>query len=190
MKKILIPLYIAAALVIFTILVWYISVPTSLIKDKLIETISASAGPNIHTEITGLSKGLFFNLHFESLDIYDGDKHAIRITGLSLQMSPAYLYKRNLAVTISGKLGSGDIHGDLHLPDGGTINADNVGLDSIPYMKSLGIRGTGSLSAEAILKKNSLEGKFRIEGLHLEESPFSMIPLINSFNEAQGIATM
>jgi type II secretion system protein N len=190
MKKILILLYSAAALIIFIILAWYISVPTSLIEDRFLETVSRSAGPDIRTEITGLSKGPFFNLHLDGLDVYYDDKHAIKFTDLTLQLNPVYLLRKNLAVTLDGKLGSGDIHGDLRLPEGGTFSADSVELASIPYLRSLGVKASGQLSAEVILKKDSMEARFRIDRLQLNESPLSMIPLINSFEEVQGMVTM
>ncbi len=190
MNKILALLSTAAALIIFVLLLWYVSVPQELIEKQIKRSIARSLGNDITVEITGLSKGPLFTLHFDRIEIYKDTLHALTITDLSTQINPLYIYKKNIELSLNGKIGTGDIRGTFLLPDGGSFSAQKIELASIHYLKGLGIESSGYLSADAILNKSSSEIRFTVGDLNISKSPLSVIPLISSFKSSQGMLTV
>lgn len=187
MRKFLILLYSSAAFIVFTILIWYFSVPTDIIKEKIEKTISMSIGANANVKITGLEKGLFFSLHLDDLAIFKGVAHIINASDISVQMNPLYLYKRDIGIQLNGKIGSGHINGVFKGTGKGVIKADGIDLSSLQYLKDLGINSSGILSSETILSNNSSETKFTVTGLSMKGGALDILPLVNSFKKAQGL---
>ncbi|MBI4826902.1 MAG: type II secretion system protein GspN [Nitrospirae bacterium] len=187
MRRSLIFLYSSAAIIIFTILIWYFSVPDNLIKENIEQRISRSIGANTGVKITGLEKGLFFSIHLDDLAIYKGAAHIINASDISVQMNPLYLYKGDIGLDLNGKIGGGHINGIFKEADKGVIKADGIDLSSLQYLKGLGINCSGILSSETILANNSSETKFTVTGLSMKGGALDILPLINSFTKAQGL---
>lgn len=187
MRNIRIFLLVTASIPFIAVLLWYFSVPSSLINKRIEESISESAGSGVRAEITGLSKGPFFDIHIESMAVYEKENRAFDITDVSARINPVYLYKKNIVLKMEGSIGKGKINGELRLPEGGVIKTEGIALDSVAYLKSLGINAKGILSSETVLSGNSSETRFTVEELDLKETPFAIIPLINSFRQVKGL---
>jgi type II secretion system protein N len=190
MKKISYLLYAAGAFIIYVMLMWYFSVPPHLIEDELERTISESLGTDIRVEISGFNKGPFFTMHFNDLDIYRIEDHALNVSNISVRVNPMYFYNKHLTFTLDGSIGNGYIEGKFELPDGGTIKAGNVDLGSIDYLQGLGVSSAGSITASSILSNDSFETKFKVENFSIESSFLNFIPLISSFRTVQGLITV
>jgi len=121
MRRSLILLYSSAAFIVFTILIWYISVPTDLIKEKIEQTISRSIGANTGVKITGLKKGLFFSMHIDDLAIDQRGAHIINASDIAVQMNLLYLYKGNIGLDLNGNIGGGHINGNFKEAGKGVI---------------------------------------------------------------------
>lgn len=187
MRKFLILLYSLAALIVFTILIWYFSVPSDLIKENIEKTISRSIGANTGVKITGLNKGPFFTLHLDDLAIFKGNDHVINASDISVQINPLYLYKGAVGLDLNGKIGNGSIDGVFKEVGKGVIKAKDIDLSSIQYLKDMGINCSGYLSTETKLDKDSSETRFTVTGLGMKGGALDILPLVNSFNKAQGL---
>lgn len=187
MRKILIFLYSAAAFIIFTILLWYFSVPSDIVKKKIEKTISLSIGANTSVKITGLDKGPFFSLHLDDLAVYNGGTHIISASDISVQINPLYLYRGDIGIDLNGKIGTGNINGNFTKPGRGVIKTKDIDLATLQSLKDLGINGSGMLSTETIINETVSETRFTVIGLSMKGGTLDVLPLVSSFTEAQGL---
>ncbi len=183
-------LYLAIGIPLFIILLWLFAVPNNLIKEKIEDSISNSGRANISASIEGLRKGPFFTLYADSLDIKIDKKPALKITAFSSRFNPLYLIKKQLAFSIRGKLGTGNINGSFKLPEGGNMQITRAELNAIPYLKNISIKSDGHVSADFTLKDNAMWILFEIPDLHIQDSTVLMFPLIKSFHKIQGVVSL
>ncbi|MBI5407750.1 MAG: type II secretion system protein GspN [Nitrospirae bacterium] len=182
MKKIL---YIVLAVPVFIILVWFFAVPGELLREKMEEAISGAGEGNISASIKGFKKGLFFSIHADSLDLAIDKTPTLKITDVTGYIDLRQLIKLQLAFSIEGKLGGGNITGLLKYPSEGEIKLEKAELNAVPYLAEIGIKGGGHLSGEIRLKDNNARLTFQIPDLAAREASV-MIPFLESFHKAQG----
>jgi len=179
-------LYAVTGIPVFIVLIWFFAIPDNLIKEKIEDSISRPGKIKITASITGLRKGLLFNVYADSLDIKVDKTPALRITDISGRINPLFLLKKQFAVSIKGKIGTGDINGSFKLPGQGNMKIDRVEIDAIPYMTSIDMKSNGFISASLNLKDNTLYGEFEIPDFNIQDSAYIMIPFISSFHKIQG----
>lgn len=182
-------LYFIIGVPVFIILVWFFAVPDDLIQGKIEDAISDAGEGNVKAYIKGFKKGLLLTVHADSLDLTIDKTPALRITGLTGCFNPRYLTKKQLAFSIKGKIGTGDVKGLLTYSSDGEIKIEKAELNAIPYLTHLGIRTNGYISANILLKNKSSQITFRIPDMDIQESAV-MIPLINSFHRVQGVLSV
>jgi type II secretion system protein N len=185
MKTLRNTIFMLAGIPIFIILVWLFAVPEDLIRGRIEDAISNAGQGNINTSLKGFKKGLFLSVHADSLDI-DFDKlPAMTVTNLAGCFDPRYLIKKQLAFSIKGKMGTGNINGLLIYPADGEIKIEKTELNAISYLTHIGIKTNGHISADILLKNKSAKITFQVPDLDLQESTV-IIPFINSFHRING----
>ncbi len=179
-------LYLVISIPVFIILIWSLALPDSLIKTTIEDSISSRGKPNINASIKGLRKGVFFTVYADSLELKIGKTPALRITDISSRINPLHLLKKQFAFSIKGKIGTGDIEGFFKLPNSGSLKIDNAELNAIPYLASVGLEGSGLISANLNLKNNTIDVIFRIPDADIQGSAMGMPLPISSFHKIQG----
>ncbi|MBI5098236.1 MAG: type II secretion system protein GspN [Nitrospirae bacterium] len=182
-------LYFIIGFPVFIILVWLFAVPDNLIQYKIEAAISNTGQGNVRASLKGFTKGLFFTVHADSLDLDFDKTPALTITNLAGCFNPRYLIKKQLAFSFKGKMGTGDINGLLKYPADGEIKIEKTELNAIPYLTHIGIETNGYISANILLKNKSVQITFRIPDLDIQKSAV-IIPFINSFRRVQGVLSV
>ena len=171
---------------VFLVLVWFFALPDNFIKTSIEEAISSHAESSLDVSLSGFKKGLLFSVYADRLDLSIDRIPALSITEVSGKINPIYLIKKQFAFSIIGKIGSGDIEGSFKLPGNGNLSVHGAELNLIPYLVSSGLEGSGTISADMILKGDVIEVTFQIPDTKIK-SLISGIPLpINSFDMIQG----
>ena len=179
-------LYGITGLIVFLILVWLFAVPNELIKERMENAVSMSGNGSMTLSIDGISKGIFFSLYADSIDLSIDNKQAITINDISIKFTPRHLNAGRLAFNVKGSIGSGIIEGILMLPMRGDFTIDKVGLNSIPYLKRFGIEIGGHITSDIKVNNQKADAVFNVPDLQIRNSAETMIPLIDTFRRMQG----
>lgn len=171
---------------VFILLLWLIALPDSVIKTTIENSISNNGRLNINPSIKGLRKGLFFTVYADSLELKIDKKTALIITDISSRINPLYLFKRQFAFSVRGKIGKGDIEGHFKLSESGSLKIDKAEFSSIPYLASAGLHGKGLISARLNLKNNIMDAVFEIPDADIRSSTMAIPMPISSFRKIQG----
>ena len=121
MNKLLNILYVLAGILAFLVLVWFFAIPVSLIKSNIEDVVARSGNSNMKLSIEGLSKGPFFNINADKLDLEIDNKPALIVTEFAGRFAPGYLFDGKLAVKIKGNIADGDLNGVFQFPVNGEI---------------------------------------------------------------------
>jgi hypothetical protein len=178
-------LYVAIGMPVLLILIWIVAIPENVVQDRIESAVTNSGSSNLSLSFEEFKKGFFFNLYADSLNLEIDDKPAFRVTDFKSNFAPRYLTGRELAFTITGKIGTGSINGILKLPVDGKIVIEKAELNSIPYLTQFGLDINGYVSSEIKIGNESLKIIFNIPDLSIDDNA-SVIPLLNTFRKLQG----
>jgi len=168
--------------------IWYFAVPVSLIKDSIEGSVSAQNsrdGTRVSTE--GLRKGFFFTVYADSIDLQTGSAPPLSIKNITVRINPFYLLKKQAVFSANGTVGMGNINGSFRLPVSGELTVTNIGINAIPYLTSLGIKGEGFISGKAVLKNNAIDVLFEIPDAALQDAVINVPLPLSWFNKIQGV---
>jgi len=185
MNKLLNILYVLAGILAFLILVWFFAIPVSLIKSNMEDVVARSGNSNMKLSIEGLSKGLFFNINADKLDLEIDNKSALIVTEFTGRFAPGYLLDGKLAVRIKGNMADGNLNGVLQFPVNGEITIERAALDKIPYLSRFGLDVKGSAYSNITLDIEAVNIFFKVPDLNIDESA-TIIPLLSTFHTLQG----
>lgn len=185
MNKLLNILYVLTGILAFLVLVWFFAIPVSLIKSNIEDVVARSGNSNMKLSIEGLSKGLFFNLYADRLDLEIDAKPALNVTDFTGKFAPGYLLDGKLAIRINGNIAGGDLNGVFQFPVNGEIIIERAALDKIPYLSRFGIDVKGSAYSNITLDIEAVKIFFKVPDLNIDEST-TIIPLLNTFHTLQG----
>lgn len=186
MKKLLKIFYPVIAIPSFILLIWIFALPADSVRTYIENSISDAAGPDIKVAIKNFGKGSFFTVYADSIELDIKKKPALTITNIAGRVNPLYLLTKNVAFSVNGKIGSGDIKGFFKLPEHGDLVIEEAEIDSIPYLRSMGIDASGSVSARLNLKNNIIDITFKTSPVELKRSTVIIPSSLNSFFQAQG----
>ncbi len=186
MTRVRIFLYPIIGIPVLIILLWFIALPDSVIKDSIEDSISNQGRINLSPSLNGLRKGLFFTVYADSLELKINKKSALLITDISGRINPLYLFKKQFAFSVKGKMGTGDVEGSFKLPESGNLKINKAEFSAIPYLSSMGLQGQGLISADLILKNNIADATFEIPDSEINSSTLAIPLPIASFRKIQG----
>ena len=187
MTKLRYLLYAGIIIPVFFVSCWLIVLPDSFIKTNIENSISHYGNPNTEVFVTGLKKGIFFTVFADRIEFKQEDNVVLIITDISSRINPLYLFKKQVAFSIRGKIGTGDIKGFLNIPESGTLTIDGAEINAIPYIQSLGLKVSGLVSAHINLKNNNVDVYFKTSHVDIEDA-ITEIPLpFHSFQTIQGV---
>lgn len=179
-------LYGITGLTVFFILVWLFAVPNELMQEKMENAVSRSGDGSLTLSIDGISKGIFFSLYADTINLSIDNKPALSINDLSINFTPRHLNAGKLAFLVRGKIGTGTLEGILMFPMKGSFKIDKADLDSIPYLRRFGAEVGGHLTSDIKLNNEKVEAVFNIPDLNIQSTAVTVIPLINTFRRMQG----
>lgn len=179
-------LFLLAFLIVFIILGWFFAVPDGPIGKRIEDAISSPESSGLTASIEGFRKRLLFSFNADSLDLKKAGVPLFKITDISGRINPLQFVKKELAFSISGKLGEGDIKGSFALPQGGTIKITNADLNAIDYLSQIGIESSGYISSDIVLNESTINLTFDVPDVTIRNSGSITIPFINSVNRIQG----
>jgi type II secretion system protein N len=182
--------YVIIIIPLFFIFVWLFAVPTDLIHEKIEDSISNTGNADIQTNIKGLRKGLFLTLYADSLRLNINKAPALQIKDIVVRFNPKYLIKWQLAFSIKGKIGTGDINGLYKLPNLGEIKIDNAELNAIPYWRQFGIEIDGDITSHINVKNDTIRVTFKVPNLDIQDSFPAITPFMNTFRRMQGAVSL
>jgi type II secretion system protein N len=162
------------------------AIPESLVKENIQDYVSNHGKFNIELSIKGLKKGVFFRVSADTLELKKDDFSALRITKVSCRINPLYLLKKELAFSVRGRIGRGNIQGYLRLPESGTLRIDNAEINAIPYLNSLGLKINGLFSAKIKLEQDTLDVIFKTSKVDIKDSVFGILRPLKSIHSIQG----
>ncbi len=183
-------LYLIILMPIFLILIWLFAIPADFIHKKIEDSIANSGNANINATIKGLRKGLFFTLYTESLDVKINKTPALNIKDIIVSFNPKYLIDKQLALSMKGKIGTGDINGLYKLSDSGEIKIDRAELNAIPYLSHFGIKINGYVTSDINIKNDLVNIAFKVPDLDIQDSALTIVPFINTFRTMQGAISL
>jgi type II secretion system protein N len=183
-------IFLLIGIPVLIILIWLIAIPDTLIKTTIEDSISSNGKLNINASIKGLRKGIFFTVYADSFELKIDKSTALRITDISSRINPLYLLKKQFAISIKGKIGTGDFEGFFKLPDRGSLKIDRVEINAIPYLASVGLEGSGLISANLNLKNDFIDAVFKIPDADIHGSVKGMPLPISSFHKIQGTLSL
>lgn len=167
--------------------VWLISVSEETVR----KAISGALGNRLGMEITGLKKGLFYNLNAERVALRDNDRDIIFINDVSARINPVYLFLLRHKSSFKGRVHKGFISGDLNISRNKMVmymKVNRVDIRDIPYLKAIGIKGDGALDADIMLEDNHGGIKFNLNNAKLETLTLSGIALpLEAFDSVKGM---
>jgi type II secretion system protein N len=179
-------LYLVIILPVFVILTWYFAIPDSYVRASIEDTILKNTDSNVDVSLTNFRKGLLFTAYADRLDLRISNIHALRVTGVKSKTNPFSVFKKQLTSSVEGKIGTGDIKGHFTLPGDGTLTISSAELNSIPYLKTLGLEGKGYLSGDIVLKDDSVDATFQMPNADIRGSFMGTPFPANSFHKIQG----
>lgn len=189
-------LLLVCGIPVFIILMWVFAIPNNLIQDKIENSISRSGKVEVSASIKSLRKGPFFTLYADRLEFKINKTSALIITDISGRINPLYLFKKQFAFSIRGKIGTGNIEGFFKLPvvptsrdrfrENGSLKIEGAEINSIPYLRSVGFEGNGLILAQLNLKNNTIDIIFKISEADISGTAMGMPLPLNSFNKIQG----
>lgn len=181
--------YLTGTILILIILIWFIVIPKDLIEDYIEQSPARSGLKNIKLSIEGLHKGFLFNLNASSLNLLIDDRPALVITDLTGRLSAVLFKNKSVAISVNGKIGSGNMDATFSTPSEGKITIERAELVSIPYFDRLGLDIKGHLLSDIAIKNNTVKATFRVPDLSIDDSS-TVIPLLNTFKKLQGSLTL
>jgi len=176
-------------MVVFLILIglWIIAVPENKIKDA-VENPTSRNSPG--AELSGLRKGLFYNFKADRITFKRMGQELLYIEDASVNINPFYLFLLKLDFSFKGKIRDGVISGNTVISRNKklfNIKLDNADIRDIPYLKNIGLKGTGILNAQFVIKDLAGELKFSIDNAVFEGAVFSDITVpMEIFDKIKG----
>lgn len=164
---------------------WFIAIPQDLIVSKIENSIQAD---NYHVDVIGFEKGLFYNFRSDSIILKKTGRELITINTLSGKVNPLSLLMLRLPLIFNGKMGEGKIHGNIELLKAeNIIHVRDAGIDNIPFFEHLGLNGSGTLSGDLSMKKESGDIKFTANNLKCKSWTLGDITVpMEMFHTAKG----
>ncbi len=183
-------LFLTISIPVLIILIWLVAIPDDSIKTFIEDSISGSGKSRIDASIKGLRKGIFFTVYADSLDLSIDKTPALKVTDISSKINPLPLFKKQIAFSVKGKIGTGDVRGSFKLPGKGTLKIDRAEINAIPYLAYTALDGSGLISARLNLKDNTIDAVFNIPDADIRGSVMGMPLPISSFRKIQGALTL
>jgi len=181
--------FIAVFLIIVGL--WIIVVQEDTITKVLKSSIITNS---LNIEIEGLKKGLFYNLDISRLRLKENEKILFNVESISVKINPLYLFLLRHKSYFNGRIQSGIISGNLSIGRNKrliNVMLDNIDIKDIPYLKTIGLKGTGVLNANVMIRDNNADIKFAVNDAKFETVTLSRISLpMEIFDKAKGVVSI
>jgi len=166
---------------------WLVALPQSLLADLIVR--SAGNTP-FRVDLTNFSKGLFYNFSADGVTLLKADRPVASLEDVGGRINPLALFLLRVSLKLDGVLGGGDFHASVGLSPGKTrvvAHADNVRMERVPFMKMIGLDGSGLLSGRADVSGGKGEVTFSARDARFRPASFGGITVpLDIFRTARG----
>ncbi|MFA4827626.1 MAG: type II secretion system protein GspN [Thermodesulfovibrionales bacterium] len=184
-------LIVSACIFIIFAGVWIVAVPENTIKEYIEQRFDSKS---IKLEISGIKKGLFYSISIEKLTLKNNEKEILSLEGISVRIKPAYFILLRLEAAFKSTLRDGIITGHLSLDRNNRFmqaRLQKLDIKDIPYLDTIGIKGTGILDAAITHNNNHSDIKFAVNEARLEHIIIAGVNLPGElFSKAKGAVTI
>lgn len=184
-------LLITACIFIILAGVWIVAVPENTIKEF---TEQYFGSKSIKPEISGLKKGLFYSISIEKLTFKNNEKEIMSLENISVKIKPAYFILLRFEAAFKSTIRDGIITGNLSMDRNNRVmqaRLQRLDIKDIPYLDTIGIKGTGILDAAITHNNNHTDIKFAVKEARLEHIIIAGVNLPGElFSKAKGAVTI
>jgi type II secretion system protein N len=144
----------------------------------------------LRLEVSGLKKGLFYNFTIDHLTLKSSGEEQLSSDNIYGRINPLSLMMLRLDVSFHGSVGGGNLSGLIDLKKNKLrigLDVSNAGISDIPFLKRVGIKGTGTLSGKFTALNDTWHVEFVAKDSRFEPAFFSgmKVPL-NFFHSIRG----
>jgi type II secretion system protein N len=181
--------FIAAAIIGAGIIAgsWFVVFP----ERTLLALVSTSLrGSGLTVDVAGFSKGFFYDFDAQNVSLKKSDRTLLRAENVSCRLDLPSLLLLKPAVRCNGEIAGGRIMGIVGLLQGNgpvKVNIADARIEEMPFLSSLGVGGSGSISGRMNLEKGSGDILFALKDVHLLPASFGGIKVpLNVFSDGTG----
>jgi len=180
---------IIIALAAVPVVIWciWIAFPATAI-ESIIE--DSAKDYMIDLEVQGLQKGLFYDLSIDNVMLKSSSQELFSLNNIKGRINPLSLIMLRLSLSYDGTVGRGPISGNMNRA-GKEMQMELVFKDAemneVPFFKSFGIRGTGTISGRLTMMNDKGHIDFATNAASFEPADFSGVKVpLNFFNTVTG----
>jgi hypothetical protein len=170
-------LFCLAALILS---LWYVAVPEGFIAAELMKI----AKPPVELEVTGLKKGLFFNVTINKINVFIDKHKAGELQTIEAAFNPLYIFSGRLPVDYKMEACGGVITGkgtyDLRLPAGEGFAAAGE-FTGIRLAALTDAYGDGRISGSYTIKAKEADVEFTVQDYRAKLRGWMMADLLLAY---------
>jgi type II secretion system protein N len=154
---------------------WFVVFP----ERTLLALVSTSLhGSGLEVDVAGFRKGVFYDFDARNLTLKKSNRTLLTAENVSCGLDLPSLLLLKPVVRCDGEIAGGRIKGSVGLLQGNgpvKLSIADARMEDLPFLSSLGVRGSGSISGRMNLEKGSGDILFALKDIHLQPSSFGGI---------------
>lgn len=193
MKKIVIAIVVLS---VFIAGLWFVALP----EDRMIDLIESSLKKDhLYLKTEGFKKGLFYNFSAETILLEKNDinrnSEAALLTLYNVNGRVEFMsfFKLNPEFSFDCRIGNGVAAGKVGLTGKHSlmIRGDNIRINGIPFLESIGLYGDGILSGSYSVQDRKGEIRLSLSDAKLKSTYLGGVFLpLDLFNDIKGVLTI
>lgn len=193
MKKIFIAIILLS---VFVFGLWFVALPAAPMIDILEGSFKKD---HIYLKTEGFKKGLFYNFSTERVLIKgksvngDSETPLLIFHDVNVRFDFMSLFRLSPELSFNCRTGHGVVAGKVGLAGKNRleIKGDNINVNEIPFLESLGIYGDGIFSGNYLVQDKKGKLKLSVTGARLKGTYLAGVFLpMNLFDDIKGVMTI
>jgi type II secretion system protein N len=166
---------------------WFVVFP----ERTLLALVSTSLhGSGLAVDVGGFRKGFFYDFDAQNLALKKSDRTLLTAENVSCRLDLPSLLLLRPVVRCDGEIAGGRIKGSVGLLQGNgpiKVNIADARIEEMPFLSSLGVSGSGSISGRMNLEKGAGDILFAVQDVHLLPASFGVIKVpLDVFSDGTG----
>jgi type II secretion system protein N len=181
--------FIAAAIIGTVIILgsWLVVFP----ERTLLALVSASLrGNELAINVAGFRKGFFYDFDAQNVSLNKSKRSLLTAENVSCRLDLSSLLFLKPMIRCIGEIAGGRIKGSVGLlQENGpiTVSIADARIEEMPFLSSLGVGGSGSISGRMNLEKGAGDIRFALRDVHLLPASFGGIRIpLDVFSDGSG----
>jgi type II secretion system protein N len=181
--------FIAAAIIGAGIIAgsWSVVFPE---KTLLILISTSLHGSGLSVDVAGFRKGFFYDFDAQNVALKKSERTILTVQNVSCRLDLPSLLLLKPVVRCDGEIAGGRIKGSVGLLQGNgplKVSIADARMEEMPFLSSLGVGGSGSISGRMNLEKGVGDILFALKDVHLLPASFGGIKVpLDVFSDGTG----